>query len=213
MKLINFFLLSWIFFALLDPDPVATLNPDPIRIRIRIRIRIHDTVAKYCVVLYCWIRLFAIFSDRVWTCYTHLRSSSSVSERSRGGIHSQDENDPVVEFTDRMWMIQWGNSQTVCEWSSGGIHRQYLNDLVVKLIDSMWMIQWGNSQTLFEWSRGGINRQYVNDPVVEFTDSMWMIQWWNSETACAAVRFELWAGLASIVTVNKLSTIQWNKAG
>jgi hypothetical protein len=29
------FLLLWVIFALLDPDPLARLNPDPIRIRIR----------------------------------------------------------------------------------------------------------------------------------------------------------------------------------
>ncbi len=29
------FLLLWVFFALLDPDPLTRLNPDPIRIRIR----------------------------------------------------------------------------------------------------------------------------------------------------------------------------------
>jgi len=37
MKFLNFFLLFWVIFALLDPDPLTRLNPDPIRIRIRIR--------------------------------------------------------------------------------------------------------------------------------------------------------------------------------
>ncbi len=36
-ELINFFLLLWVIFALLDPDPLTRINPDPIRIRIRIR--------------------------------------------------------------------------------------------------------------------------------------------------------------------------------
>jgi hypothetical protein len=32
-----FFLLLWVIFAPLDPDPLTRLNPDPIRIQIRIR--------------------------------------------------------------------------------------------------------------------------------------------------------------------------------
>ncbi len=38
-ELLNFLLLLWVIFALLDPDQLTRLNPDPIRIRIRIRIR------------------------------------------------------------------------------------------------------------------------------------------------------------------------------
>jgi len=47
MKFLIFFLLLWVIFAILDPDPDSKygtnpdprtrLNPDPIRIRIRIR--------------------------------------------------------------------------------------------------------------------------------------------------------------------------------
>ncbi len=38
MNFLKFFLLLWVIFALLypDPDPLTRLNPDPIRIRIRI---------------------------------------------------------------------------------------------------------------------------------------------------------------------------------
>jgi hypothetical protein len=37
MKFFNFFLLLWVIFALLDPDPdsLTRLNPDPNGIRIR----------------------------------------------------------------------------------------------------------------------------------------------------------------------------------
>ncbi len=37
MKFLNFYLLLWVIFALLDPDPdpLTRLNPDPIGIRIR----------------------------------------------------------------------------------------------------------------------------------------------------------------------------------
>jgi hypothetical protein len=39
MNFLNFFLLLWVIFALLDldpdPDPLTRLNPDPIGIRIR----------------------------------------------------------------------------------------------------------------------------------------------------------------------------------
>ncbi len=35
MNFYKFFLLLWVIFALLDPDPLTRLNPDPIRIRIR----------------------------------------------------------------------------------------------------------------------------------------------------------------------------------
>jgi hypothetical protein len=35
MNFYKFFLLLWVIFAILDPDPLTRLNPDPIRIRIR----------------------------------------------------------------------------------------------------------------------------------------------------------------------------------
>ena len=35
MNFQKIFLLLWVIFALLDPDPLTRLNPDPIRIRIR----------------------------------------------------------------------------------------------------------------------------------------------------------------------------------
>ncbi len=37
MNFKKFFLLLWVIFALLDPDPLTRLNPDPIRIQIQIR--------------------------------------------------------------------------------------------------------------------------------------------------------------------------------
>ncbi len=42
---LNFLLLLWVIFALLDPDPgpLTRLNPDPIRIRIRNPVQ-HDAV-------------------------------------------------------------------------------------------------------------------------------------------------------------------------
>ncbi len=41
MKFITFFLLLWVIFALLDPDPGTPLNLNPIRIRI------HNTGNNY----------------------------------------------------------------------------------------------------------------------------------------------------------------------
>jgi hypothetical protein len=46
MKFLNFFLLSWVIFALLDPDSLASLNYDPIRIRIRNTSFIQDYRAR-----------------------------------------------------------------------------------------------------------------------------------------------------------------------
>ncbi len=197
-------------FAFLDPDPETPLNPDPIRIRI------YDTVEVLeimCIVRYCNVEFGCLpFFQRECKPATHIYE-----------LYRQWVNDPVVEFTDRRWMIQWWNSQTVCEWSGGGIHRQYVNDLVVEFT--------------FQWFSGGINRHYVNDPVVEFTDRMWMLQWWISQTVCewssdgihrqvvndpvVELRNSLRCGKVwtlsrhryCTVTVDKLTTILWKKAG
>jgi hypothetical protein len=48
MKFLDYFLLLWVIFALLDPDPdqLALLNQDPIRIRIRNTSSIQDYRAR-----------------------------------------------------------------------------------------------------------------------------------------------------------------------
>jgi hypothetical protein len=95
MKFFNFFLLLWVTFALLNPDPLTRLNPDPIGIRIRNPVFFSDSLVEVAEEDWC-TRLSAALTTQLSSFYEPESLEKAFALRALGHVTRLLTSDQLI---------------------------------------------------------------------------------------------------------------------